>query len=60
VDVQTALEIVKLVGVPTMLMLFYGPPVLLVAYFLIKDWNFTERVIEVMTKIEVLIEARDK
>lgn len=43
-----------------MLMLFYGPPVLLVAYFLIKDWNFTERVIEVMTKIEVLIEARDK
>jgi len=55
-DVEIAMRIIQAVGIPTILALLWGPPSLLVVYFCIKDWRFTGRFLELLTKIETLLE----
>jgi hypothetical protein len=57
---EVAAELVKLFGIPVLLLMLYGPPSLLVLYFCVRDWKFTASIIEVLTKIETLLEERER
>jgi hypothetical protein len=58
--VDTLAQLVQLFGVPVLLAILYGPPSALVVYFLFRDWKFTGNLVELMTKIALILEIEAK
>lgn len=57
VQADTILEIAKWVGLPTLIVLLYGPPMTVLAYLLAWHWRFSQAVVENNAKISTILDT---
>jgi len=56
-ELQPFIELAKWIGLPTLIMLIYGPPVVTMAYFLVWHWRFTGLIVENNAKAITILES---